>query len=320
MKHCRTIQLCTLAVLGSNLGACASIDSRPQPLWTEKQAYTAFQNCDLATASDVIKTADDNGKIASPVNCGKAVTDKEARNRFITGAMDLIDTRYKDFVIDLSREAKGSNLGFNFIALALTAGGAVAGEKTANALASGTTAILGTRDSFNKDVLLEQTIAALIDEMFAMRADARASLLTGMKADYKAYPLEQAARDIAAYDEAADLNRAIQRLVRAAAERADKAEAREEMLKASIQGCVPMKNTFVPRYRIKKFLDGISNDAAGDGKVANLAISVGIDAKGKGRQALTDAILEKLSAEACTLDQLTEIATAWDPSLKLTGD
>lgn len=309
-----------LALLGSNLAACASIDSRPKPLWTEQQVYAAFQNCDLATAKTAIRSAAADGKIASATFCNSATTTKDARNRFITSAMDVIDTRYKNFLIELSREAKGANLGFNFIALALTAGGAVAGENTANSLAAGTTAILGTRDAFNKDALYEKTIAALIDEMFTMRADARASLLTGIKADYDVYPIEMAARDISAYDEAADLNRAIQRLVRTAANRADKAQVDEKMLKAALQGCVPMKNTFVPRYRIKKFLTDTPNDAAGNGKLAGYAKSIDVATAGRNRDALIDAILDKMSAEACTLDQLNEIATSWDSNLKLTGD
>ncbi|MFM2411549.1 MAG: hypothetical protein RL481_2377, partial [Pseudomonadota bacterium] len=255
---------CVVLMMAS-MTACASIDSRPQSLRLERDALTNFKLCDYGIAK---RLSDASLIELNRTNfCGGARTTQDVRNAFITYAMDLVDARYKDFIIGLSREAKSNNLGFNFISLALTAGATVAGERTANALSAGATAITGTRDSFNKDVLYEQTIAALIDEMYAMRSDARKPILTGMAQPADKYTIDMAARDIEAYDEAADLNRAFQRLVQSAAQRAQQAKAEEADLKSELIACQPTQDLIVPRAKAVAYLDGLADDQSGNAKL-----------------------------------------------------
>jgi hypothetical protein len=298
------LRVSIVALSFASLAACASIDSRPGLVLPRSKA--------LADATAFSYPTANTAWIAAGSDEAKA---RAIRDRYLDLQMRAIDASYQNYLIELSQEAKAGNLGFDFIALALTAGASVGSKKTANALSSAAIAITGTRDAFNKDVFFERTLPAIFSEMAASRSRARLALIEGKTKSAKDYSLSEADQDLRLYDEAANLNLALQAIAKAAADREEVAKVAEEELKAEFVACTPAKNTLIARAKIAKYLNGLPNDQAGTNKIASIANGLDIKPAGKSREILVDGIFEKISQKFCKLEDLTPLVAQWDSGI-----
>lgn len=217
-----TGRVVSIGAAALSLGACASFDGMPVPVTSVTKAV------DLA-----------NGKEYSPdaalakARSNDTDEDKRAyRDAFIAAHIQAIDLSYQNFRVALSRQMKGANFGLELGILGLTAAGAVAAsERAANILSSAASGLTGSRAALSKEVYFEKTLPALIASMDARRLDAKASILEKMRArNVREYTIYEAVIDLAALQQVASLDGAIEEVTAEAAADRAVAKARYEQV------------------------------------------------------------------------------------------
>lgn len=122
------------------------------------------------------------------------------------------DANYQRFRSALGSSSRGSSVGFDTVSLLLTGLAASSSGNRAQDLATAATALTGFRTSFDRNLLFDRTIPAIIASMDAERARTRASIVERLRLDATAYPLPQFFADIQAYELSATLEQAIGRV------------------------------------------------------------------------------------------------------------
>jgi len=91
---------------------------------------------------------------------------QSGRNDFITARMYYVDRAYNDYERNILTEARNSGFASTFLALALTTTGtAVASKSAKTALAAASTGVIGGKQAFDKEILLDRTIQVLQSQM-----------------------------------------------------------------------------------------------------------------------------------------------------------
>ncbi len=214
---------------------------------------------------------------------------REWRDLIVGVYMAAADARYQEFRINLSRESRGSNFGLDLGILGLSNLGTVSGQATANALAAATAGLTGARASLQREVYFQQTLPALAAGMEAARLEVATRIRTNLMKTAEEYPLQQAFVDILAYERAASLDTAIQRVtVQAAAD-----QARQQANYDTIQHVAAI----IPPGSIdlaSKVADNITrlmNQNKAD-DIANILRTLNIPARGTLQDQTIDAIRE----------------------------
>lgn len=178
------------------LSACASFSGQQRTL----------QAGDLTSGYAQLVSADLDAK-AYTENTDQDIK-KAKRNVVVLKFMLAVDERYDNFTANLSRELRGSNLGFDLGVLALTGIGSVV-SNAAPELSAGATALGGARASINKELYLERTLPAILVVMDANRLRIRTSIQQHMRLAAAEYSLDEAMLEVREYERAGNLNRAI---------------------------------------------------------------------------------------------------------------
>lgn len=155
---------------------------------------------------------------------------QDYRDRVAGMYMAAADANYQSFRSALGSSSRGSSVGFDTVSLLLTGLAASSSGNRAQDLATAATALTGFRTSFDRNLLFDRTIPAIIASMDAERARARASIVERLRADATAYPLPQFFADLQTYELSATLERAISRVNETANE--DRAAAQERLGRA----------------------------------------------------------------------------------------
>ena len=124
------------------------------------------------------------------------------RDRFITMRMAAIDKQYAAFLKKLQAESSLASLGVDLAVLGLGTAGALLPAGSVTRILAGTSAALtGARASYDKNVLLDQTVLALVAQMEASRATVRAEILkrASLKEDNFTYTMLFVQADIQRY-------------------------------------------------------------------------------------------------------------------------
>ncbi|MHA7002174.1 hypothetical protein [Aeromonas schubertii] len=130
----------------------------------------------------------------------KYMIDETTRNNIIHKRIRDIDLAYSEFEANIYKENISFDLSTDIAVLALSGGTVIAGgAETKEALAAITTFILGSKASFDKKALLENTMAILVKKMRADRAQVRNDILLGTKQLFSYYDAGNASIDIARY-------------------------------------------------------------------------------------------------------------------------
>ena len=141
--------------------------------------------------------------------------DKEAaktqRNRIVFRVTAQIDAAYGNFELDLSTRRAGAQTAGDAAQLGLTAAATVVGASTVKDILSATsTALQGTRLSFDKNFFEQKTTEALVSQMRASRKTLKAQILLGLSnRDTDNYPLEAAWIDVINYYYAGTISSAL---------------------------------------------------------------------------------------------------------------
>ena len=136
---------------------------------------------------------------------------KEARDKFVTGRLTLINIRYIQFIRQLTAERQLLDSAAGMLELGLNlAGTAVAAAGTKTILSAIAAGVTGSKEIVDKNYFFEKTIPALVGQMNAERKKAVVPILRGMKGDLSDYPFGQAVTDIHNYYQAGTFTGAIQ--------------------------------------------------------------------------------------------------------------
>ena len=107
------------------LGGCTSFDGRPSPVLEMEPAVNLVQK--EYTPEKVIVMYNS----LDPITPAKR---REYRDQVLFAYLNAADARYSNYLIGLSKQAKGANILLDIATLGLTSGVAIAGEKTGQAL------------------------------------------------------------------------------------------------------------------------------------------------------------------------------------------
>ena len=148
------------------------------------------------------------------------VARRQLRNRIVATRMLAIDIYYSDYVQQLSTSLRGGNLGADIASIALTtAATLIEPVLTKNILTAIDTGLKGSKQAFDKDVLLERTLPIIIQEMEAARVEIATQIWTSLGAkDDSEYPLQLALSQVDSYFRSGTLNGGLEKATRSAAE------------------------------------------------------------------------------------------------------
>lgn len=121
------------------------------------------------------------------------------RNTITQALLVAIDLRYADFEIGFFNTNRLGGFATTLATLGLGAAGSVSGAAAANAISAAITGITGAREAFSREVLADQTAAALLTAMRAQRNIALLRVREGLARPATEYPLGFALSDLQAY-------------------------------------------------------------------------------------------------------------------------
>lgn len=126
--------------------------------------------------------------------------DKACRDQIVQALIIAIDLRYADYELGFFDTNRYGGFAATVATLGLGAAGAVSGAGTTQVLSAVITAITGTREAFNREILAEQTSSALLTAMRAQRNIVSLRIRDGLRApEVSDYPLGIAMADVYAY-------------------------------------------------------------------------------------------------------------------------
>lgn len=281
------------------LSACASFSAMPEPVLTTRDAINITADYPVSGALRRYHGTDAERD---------GLSQRQWRNMIIGVYMAAADARYHEFRANLSREMRGGNFGLDVAVLGLSGAGTVAGESTANVLAAITGALTGTRSALSKDVYFERALPALVASMEAARLEVATRIHTGLTQDVAEYPLERAITDVLAYERAASLDQAIQRVTVGAA--IDVAQQQRAFDRIDRVSSTALPENLPLLTRVTNNITDLSNRLATDPQAAqdfaHAAEALGVDTDQPIAQQVDDAIdaAVELSASAGALQAL----------------
>lgn len=154
-------------------------------------------------------------------------TSRETTRDSIVGSqMYAIDLLYSDFERKLSVEARSGNFLATTTSIALSGVGSVLRvAETQAILAAIDTGLKGTKESFDKEILLDRTLQILLTQMDAERAKVRVRVLNGLQNPVSRYSLQQGLTDLQDYERAGTINSALAAITGAATQTANISKA-----------------------------------------------------------------------------------------------
>lgn len=171
----------------------------------------------------------------TPENIDEAIqvasADVEALNDLLNDLILLVDINY--YSIEKNLVGKKSWMDFSSSAAVIglnSVASLYSVESVKNILIQVSGGIEGTHAAFNRDIMADQSMLAVINTMRKLRADRLLNLRTQMAEGIRAYPLRQGLTDIAAYYNAGTFTVALQEIVSSTGEAKENAE--DELSKA----------------------------------------------------------------------------------------
>ena len=125
----------------------------------------------------------------------------DARNKFVTGRMTMMNIRYIQFIRSLTSEKQLLDTAAALLTLSLNiAGASIAAASTKTVLAAISAGVIGSKEAVEKNYFFDKTIPALVAQMNAERKKALFPLLAGIKTKtLDEYAFAQAVTDLNEY-------------------------------------------------------------------------------------------------------------------------
>lgn len=282
--------LAMVAIFG--LAGCASFRSEPSSIVSPSTEIAALKGA-YARATVLAQY-------------GKLTTEESRvayRNEVAYVWIAASDATYDEFVQDLAAEVKGTNFGSNMAVLLLNGVAVVSGNEARRALAAASATVVGGTSTFNRDILQDQTVGAVITAAEARRTreltEIRRKLVQTTTSEY---PLGDALGEIGRLNRAANLNRASSELAAGAA--ADLAAAEEEA-KQVVNIDIASADVHAMRVAFAKYVKEKADDAALK-KLRDLLGAKDSTDPVDLKQNIIDAYAQKTQGGKSALDALTD--------------
>ncbi|NNF78285.1 MAG: hypothetical protein HKN05_09680 [Rhizobiales bacterium] len=134
----------------------------------------------------------------------------ELRNQITLSRLYAIDVYYSEYEANLTRERQDVGFYSTVASLALTSAGTlVGGAQTKAVLHAVVTGLTGTREAYEKDILIEKTVSILQKQMRARRLEIKAQIVQRLQGAISVYPLEFALTDLERYYRAGTITGAL---------------------------------------------------------------------------------------------------------------
>jgi ribosomal protein L18E len=151
---------------------------------------------------------------------------QSVRDTIVINRMLAYDVAYETFKQQLLTEGNSINTIGDLIVLALSGLGATTGTATTKAaLAAASAGIVGAKTAISSDLFYQRTLPALIAQMDANRATAKAAILNGLSRPDSDYPLVRAFVDLQQLSDAGSMIGAVGTITGDAAAKKSAAEA-----------------------------------------------------------------------------------------------
>lgn len=217
--------LLTSLLIGSAVmfGGCASFQGFPKP-----------PNTSAAVAPAPGYQLGDSGILK--YNSEQDLTTKQLiRNDIIDARMAEIDRNFADFERALYIEGVGSGVGTDWVLLALTSASTLSTVTHTKTIYSAlSTAVAGGNAAFDKRVLFDKTLPALLAQMTAQRETVRLSIRTNELLPIQAYSLFAAQSDLETYAFAGSIAGAIASVAEDAGKKSSTAKQEQKDLTKAV--------------------------------------------------------------------------------------
>jgi len=140
------------------------------------------------------------------------------RNKVIQARIAEIDILYYRYESRISNDVRSGNFGFSLAGILIGGIGSFASGGTSKELSAVSAALVGGKSSFDKDVLLDQSLGAFASQMRANRAAVKAKIVSRYSSDTDKYTLQMALGDLAEYQQAGTLAAALAGITQSAQE------------------------------------------------------------------------------------------------------
>jgi hypothetical protein len=160
------------------------------------------------------------------------------RNQILTELIYLVDANYYSFENRFYGSQATTNLAGDAANLGLTAAGTVVGASDLKTILSATaTGLTGFKASVDKNFFDQQSRAAIVTKMRALRATERATIEdeNHMKAGVSEYSLESGIADVNAYYDAGTVVGALQSIAQTSSSESDQAKKKRQANSAKTQ-------------------------------------------------------------------------------------
>jgi hypothetical protein len=177
------------ALLLSALAACSGIQAAPKaPLADFEASLVQLQGA--YSAGEVVNC------LAQPLASQTAVV---CRDQIAQALMIAVDLRYEEFEIGFFDTNRYAGFGATLAALGLSTAGAVVSGGTSQILSAAAAGVIGAREGFKREILVEQTSVALLTAMRTQRDQVGVRIRLGLQRNATEYPLGAALADVSAY-------------------------------------------------------------------------------------------------------------------------
>ena len=211
-------------LIGTALSGCTSFQGRPSPVISMNDTLNIVGQYPIDAAIANFYSSDTARR--------NNLTPEQYRNNIVTVYMAGIDSRYYNFITALSSQNKGSNLGIGTIALGLSSGASIAGERAANLLSAGSSFATGAQAQINQKLYYEKTLPAIIAGMNTNRDKVKQNILKNIRKTAAEYPIEAAFAQLADFQNAASIDSGIEQITAAAS--AEASEQRQAVENAAL--------------------------------------------------------------------------------------
>ena len=179
----------TVFILLAALAACSpSIIGAPKKSFSDENDIAAFQ------------PSVGSGAIQQYLAAGTDEEKRTLRNNIVLGRMYIIDRNYSDFERELTKERQDVGFYSSIALLALNSTGTlVGGEETKAILHAVSAGLLGAREAYGKEILIEKTIDILQKNMRARRIEIQNQIISSLPKPVTQYPLQLALSDVDKY-------------------------------------------------------------------------------------------------------------------------
>lgn len=298
----RPLTICMTSVLACLTAGCASLSGAPVPVISTATAVN------LANAYPVDRAVAAFAQESDAARGGQ--TRQQYRDTVVSAYLAAIDARYAEFRGAISREGRGSALGLDLAVIGLTGTASVAAKSATQALSAAAGGFAGARAAIDKNLYFDRTLPALLAATDAERLRVLTRIMTGLRASPQDYPLSSAFADLANYQAAGSMDRAVGQVTAIAA--ADRQQAAAAYVDA-ITACDADDDLVPARSRISSFL--LAVPAADTTTLPALAQAMGLSTTGDA-PTLRRAIRRDIIANYCTNEKLAALiarvkATTW---------